>query len=1067
MTTLGTFEGEVQNMRSGPGSHWLSSGLIMALFATILVTIGTSNAAGANAPAVAVQSAEPVRFETAGGVAVHLYADDTYALAAVGQPLGPRQPVRSAIRLINGDLTPDPADRSALADGGAAGEVGAYLVQFVTRPIEDYRRDLESYGAQVHGFLADQAHIVRMTPETAAAIVDLPHVRWVGKLDARHKVTPEVWQQHVQRDESGAQTFGVLLVDNAPDLVADVTRQLEAAGLTIVSASGSSFIELSLTPDELRAVLDFDEVVFAEPATTVSGDTNQAREVGGANYIENVRGYDGSGVTVAVVDDAVFTGHREFRSNPPTVLNSNPVFEDGKVRGHGTLVSGILFAEGVRSTNRGIVPNARPLFVSYEPAEFYDPGAFIPLLSDPAGPYQASVMVQAFGRELTTGYTALSSYVDDLLFNHDILLVQSQGNQGNQFSRPTANGKNVVSVGGVYHWNNATPDDDRWYVPVSRDGGIVPPASIGPTSDGRIKPDFVHFYDRVSTTKIDSSGRNNSYGNYGGTSVSTPITAGYFALLYEMWSDGVFDQVPGVLGAEKSAFAKKPAAATMRALAVNTAAEYDFEGTADDLTRTHQGWGQINARNAYNMGIRGEMPIVVDESVILGEFDSARFTVDVSNQANCGLRASMVYTDPAGSPIARVHRVNDLSLKLTAPNGTVYWGNNGLLAGNWSTPGGSSNNVDTTENVFLNNVARGRWTIEVIVDELNQDGHPETRALDADFGLVVSGNCITGSAGDHVVGPVSPGQQPFNDDLNNVPARIEAENFDLGGEGVAYHDVDPANRGGAYRSTEGVDLWATYRQPGGHTLGGTRATEWTEYTIDVGNAANYVVGLRVASGRQDPGSVVVSIDGDRIGEIDVANTGGWWAWQTKRLPAVTIPEGRHVVRLAWQGQAEINLDWFEVVEASSIDEPVNKPCAQQTQEAETGRLVGNFQRVALASANGGGYVEVPPGTGNLYDFTDANYVEVCIVVPSAGRYQIDAVVWAPNGRNDSFWVEVAGGPRWLWHVKQSTGWIVDTVDDGPDPASISLTAGEHRVRFYQREDGTRLDAVTFRPVGTG
>ena len=39
--------------------------------------------------------------------------------------------------------------------------------------------------------------------------------------------------------------------------------------------------------------------------------------------------------------------------------------------------------------------------------------------------------------------------------------------------------------------------------------------------------------------------------------------------------------------------------------------------------------------------------------------------------------------------------VNDLTLKVTSPNGSVYWGNNGLLAGNWSTAGGSANTVDT------------------------------------------------------------------------------------------------------------------------------------------------------------------------------------------------------------------------------------------------------------------------------------------------------------------------------------------------------------------------------------
>src|SRR4029450_2535661 len=38
--------------------------------------------------------------------------------------------------------------------------------------------------------------------------------------------------------------------------------------------------------------------------------------------------------------------------------------------------------------------------------------------------------------------------------------------------------------------------------------------------------------------------------------------------------------------------------------------------------------------------------------------------------------------------------------------------------------------------------------------------------------------------------------------------RIQAENFDTGGQGVAYSDSDAANSGGQYRPSEGVDVAA-------------------------------------------------------------------------------------------------------------------------------------------------------------------------------------------------------------------------------------------------------------------
>ena len=99
----------------------------------------------------------------------------------------------------------------------------------------------------------------------------------------------------------------------------------------------------------------------------------------------------------------------------------------------------------------------------------------------------------------------------------------------------------------------------------------------------------------------------------------------------------------------------------------------------------------------------------------------------------------MVYRDKPGTTSSTLHRINNMNLKVTSPGGTIYWGNNGLAAGNWSTSGGVANNVDTVENVFVQTPAAGTWTVEVIAAEVNQDTHVETPQLDSDYALVVSG----------------------------------------------------------------------------------------------------------------------------------------------------------------------------------------------------------------------------------------------------------------------------------------------------------------------------------------
>ncbi|ATB41608.1 peptidase S8 [Cystobacter fuscus] len=50
-----------------------------------------------------------------------------------------------------------------------------------------------------------------------------------------------------------------------------------------------------------------------------------------------------------------------------------------------------------------------------------------------------------------------------------------------------------------------------------------------------------------------------------------------------------------------------------------------------------------------------------------------------------------------------------------------------------STVDGSSN---TVENAFLQNPAAGTWTVVVLGDELVQDAHLETAAVDADYGML-------------------------------------------------------------------------------------------------------------------------------------------------------------------------------------------------------------------------------------------------------------------------------------------------------------------------------------------
>ena len=68
---------------------------------------------------------------------------------------------------------------------------------------------------------------------------------------------------------------------------------------------------------------------------------------------------------------------------------------------------------------------------------------------------------------------------------------------------------------------------------------------------------------------------------------------------------------------------------------------------------------------------------------------------------------------------------------------------------------------------------------------------------------------------------------PYTGSPAAIPGTVEAEQFDNGGEGVAYHDLTGGNSGGVFRSTD-VDVESV--SGGGYDVGWVVAGEWLQYT---------------------------------------------------------------------------------------------------------------------------------------------------------------------------------------------------------------------------------------------
>lgn len=641
-----------------------------------------------------------------------------YSISLDGQEFCDPRPTSYVLKLRHGRFDPLSASPAPQIEPGFEADetMSLYIVQFVTQPLEEFRQAIGDLGGTVHTFLSQHAHIVKMDPDVRDAVEALPFVRWVGPFHPAYRLEEYMLDNAEWANQLfPLQKYNIAVFESGmaqKDIVAD--RIEDMGGYVDRRHAGKVLLEATLTPEQLFEVIRWDEVMFVDRWSPGEADMDIARNIGGANFIENETGFTGQGVRGEIIDLGFNLTHVDFQSRP--LIQHTTVNTDS----HGASCSGITFGDGTGNPQgRGMLPDGQGIVADWDVVSIGQPryDHTGELVQDP---YFAVFQTASVGSDRTTEYTNISADTDAALFDFDIVHCQSQSNSGWEDSRPQAWAKNIISGGGVYHYNTEDKDDDCW----------CSGASTGPATDGRVKPDLCSFYDDIFTT---TSGSSTAYtSGFGGTSGATPIIAGHVGVFFQMWSEGVFGNP---YDPNATVFENRCHMTTAKAALINTAEQYAFDGLDHDMTRVHQGWGMPDLERLYNM--RYKM-LIVDETEVLTNLGSAIYSVAVE-PAEEMLKATLVYADPPGTPYGNQHRVNDLTLRVTSPSNVIYYGNNGLMEGNWSTPGGSPNEVDTVENVFVENPESGMWTVEVIAYEIIEDGHVETGQLDADFALVVTG----------------------------------------------------------------------------------------------------------------------------------------------------------------------------------------------------------------------------------------------------------------------------------------------------------------------------------------
>jgi hypothetical protein len=149
---------------------------------------------------------------------------------------------------------------------------------------------------------------------------------------------------------------------------------------------------------------------------------------------------------------------------------------------------------------------------------------------------------------------------------------------------------------------------------------------------------------------------------------------------------------------------------------------------------------------------------------------------------------------------------------------------------------------------------------------------------------------------------------------------VQAENYDTGGQGVAYNVTSVNGTGNSYRS-DGVDLETTTDTGGGYDLGWTAGGQWFKYTVNVATAGTYTVGLRLAA----PSAVtdalhIASASGTNLsGNVNAPATGGYQAWTTVNV-SVTLPAGTQTLTVD-QDNAGWNINYLTFATGSGGTPP--------------------------------------------------------------------------------------------------------------------------------------------------
>ncbi len=160
--------------------------------------------------------------------------------------------------------------------------------------------------------------------------------------------------------------------------------------------------------------------------------------------------------------------------------------------------------------------------------------------------------------------------------------------------------------------------------------------------------------------------------------------------------------------------------------------------------------------------------------------------------------------------------------------------------------------------------------------------------------------------------------RPYNGTPFSPPGTLEAENFDYGGEGIAYHDADFRVTDKTFRGNEDIDLAAIMDGDPNQAIAFVESGEWVEYTLFNPQADTFIMYIRYATNIGRTASHVGINGQTAIPKRYVPYTNGWGIYKEMNYGEIWIPGGYQTLRFVFDSLA-INLDYLRFVAKSTLN----------------------------------------------------------------------------------------------------------------------------------------------------